>query len=187
MGEDPPPHSPFAFSPRNLDGSPHFWPLANHWNDICPFIHDSHHLATNWRFAQFEGACPVCSTAIGRDLLWPRPTLATVNFGHFVTGRERVGRAKEWARRGEEAKRWGPEKVWGPEGWRAQNSRFFFLLPLPFSFSSLSPLSGGLLVEFWWCFGRSGSQMCLFSPSGRREEAPGGFGAAGASHDNPRA
>ena len=40
----------------------------------------------------------------------------------------------------------------------------FFLSPGLFSclFSSL----WGLLVEFWWCFGRSGPQMCLFSPSG---------------------
>ena len=41
---------------------------------------------------------------------------------------------------------------------------FFFLSPGVFSrlFSSL----GGLLVEFWWCFGRSGPQMWLCSPSG---------------------
>ena len=42
-------------------------------------------------------------------------------------------------------------------------SRFFFLLPPPFSFFFF--LSGDLLVEFWWCFGQSGPQMCLFSPS----------------------
>ena len=40
---------------------------------------------------------------------------------------------------------------------------FFLLLPPAQSFS----LSGGLLlVEFWSCFGRSGPQMCLFSPLG---------------------
>ena len=31
---------------------------------------------------------------------------------------------------------------------------------------SFFPLSRVLLVEFWWCVGRSGPQMCLFSPSG---------------------
>ena len=56
----------------------------------------------------------------------------------------------------------------------AQNFALFFPSPTPiFIFFSLQvssrvffPLSGGLLVEFWWCFGRSGPQMCLFSPSG---------------------
>ena len=40
------------------------------------------------------------------------------------------------------------------------------------------PLSGGLLVEFWWCFGRSGPQMCAFSLWGCRVEAPGGLKSA---------
>ena len=61
-------------------------------------------------------------------------------------------------------------------------SLFFFLLPPPFSFfflsgdllvefflspglfSCLFSSLWGLLVEFWWCFGRSGPQMCLFRP-----------------------
>ena len=68
----------------------------------------------------------------------------------------------------------GPRRVGGPK-----ISRFFFPLPPQFSFflslwvSSrvFFPLSRGLLVEFWWCFGRSGLQMCLFSPSGCRVEA----------------
>ena len=90
---------------------------------------------------------------------------------------------------------WGPErwehkprKGGGPEGWGPRREggpkfRAFFPLPPQFSFFfSLSlwvtsrvffPLSRGLLVEFWWCFGRSGLQMCLFSPSGCRVEAPG--------------
>ena len=39
--------------------------------------------------------------------------------------------------------------------------------------SSVSfPLSGG----FWWCFGRLGPHMCLFSPSGCLVEPPGGLG-----------
>ena len=38
-------------------------------------------------------------------------------------------------------------------------------------FFSLQVSSLGVLVEFWWCFGWSGPQMCLFSPSGCRVEA----------------
>ena len=107
---------------------------------------------------------------------------------------------KVWARRvgsgeskrvgAQTQKKGGGKKVGGPN-----ISRFFFLLPSPSSFFFLSlspgvfsclffslwwssrvffPLSGGLLVEFWWCFGRSGPQMCLFSPSGCRVKAPGG-------------
>ena len=58
---------------------------------------------------------------------------------------------------------------------------FFFPSPTPifilfFSLRVSSrvffPLSGGLLVEFWWCFGQSGPQMCLFSPSGCPVEDP---------------
>ena len=56
-----------------------------------------------------------------------------------------------------------PPSAGPPSARTAQNFALFFLLPLPFSFF---PLSGGLLVEFWSCFGRSGPQMCLFSPSG---------------------
>ena len=46
----------------------------------------------------------------------------------------------------------GARRVGGPKGGGPKISRSFFLLP-------------GDLVEFWWCFGRSGPQMCLFSPS----------------------
>ena len=69
----------------------------------------------------------------------------------------------------------------GPEGWGggrrvgAQNFAFFFPSPAPIFI--IFPLSGGLLVEFWWCFGRSGPQMCLLSPSGCRVEAPGSLQA----------
>ena len=41
-------------------------------------------------------------------------------------------------------------KSGAPEGWGAKFSLFFFPLPLPFSLF-FSSLSGGLLVEFWWC------------------------------------
>ena len=78
-----------------------------------------------------------------------------------------------------------PEKGWGQEGWEAQKFALFFPSPAPIFIFSLSlgmfsclfvslrvssrvffPLSGGLLLEFWSCFGRSGPQMCLFSPLG---------------------
>ena len=51
---------------------------------------------------------------------------------------------------------------------------FFFSLGV---FSCFFSLSGGLLVEFWLCFEDRGPQMCLFSPSGCRVEAPGGLQA----------
>ena len=116
-------------------------------------------------------------------------------------GERRVGPRKGGART---QKKGRGQEGWGPEEWGAKISRFFsfsrlhvhsFLLSLGiFSclFFSLRvssrvffPLSGGLLVEFWWCFGRSGPQMCLFSPSGCRVEAPGGLQAEQRSI-NPR-
>ena len=33
-------------------------------------------------------------------------------------------------------------------------------------------------MEFWLCFGQSGPEMCLFSPSGCRVETPGDLQAA---------
>ena len=63
-------------------------------------------------------------------------------------------------------RRVGPEG-WGPEGWGArrvgpkgggaQNFALFFP-SLPPTFSFIFSLSGDLLVEFWWCVGRSGPQ-----------------------------
>ena len=49
-------------------------------------------------------------------------------------------------------------------------------------------LSGGLLVEFWWCLKRRGAQMCTFGVLGLSCASPGeSGGAAGVSHDSPRA
>ena len=59
------------------------------------------------------------------------------------------GGAPKGGAKGGAPKGWGPEG-WGPEGWGPKISRFFFPLPLQNSF--FSSLSGGLLVEFWWCF-----------------------------------
>ena len=65
------------------------------------------------------------------------------------------------------AQRVGPRRVGGPK-FRA----FFFTLPPQNSF--LSSLSGGLLVEFWWCFffKRRGAQMCTFGVLWLSREAP---------------
>ena len=120
---------------------------------------------------------------------WGPEGLRTRRVGPEMWGPEGWGPNPEkgWRQEG-----WGQEE-WArsPEGWGAQNFALFFPSPasifiLFFSlwgssrvFFSLQvssrvflPLSGGLLVEFWWCFGRSGLQMCLFSPSGCPVEAP---------------
>ena len=97
---------------------------------------------------------------------------------------QKVGGPKGgWEGRGEKVG--GGHKGWG----EPEISRFFFfLLPLPFSFFFLSPdvfscivsslkgSSRGILVGF----GRSGPQMCLFTPSGcpvkpRRPGSRGGL------------
>ena len=71
-------------------------------------------------------------------------------------------------------KKWGPEG-WGPEGWGhegvgARNFALFF--PLPPHNSFFSSVSGGLLVEFWWCLKRRGAQMCTFGVLWLSCEAP---------------
>ena len=48
-------------------------------------------------------------------------------------------------------------------------SRFFFLSPAEISFCLLS---GGPLVEFWWCLKRRGAQMCAFGVLWLLCEAP---------------
>ena len=54
--------------------------------------------------------------------------------------------------------KWGFE---GFEGWGAHNFALFFS-PVPPQNSFFSSLSGGLLVEFWWCLKRRDAQMCVF-------------------------
>ena len=68
-------------------------------------------------------------------------------------GARRVG-AKSGSRKG------GGSKGGGPKGGGPNISRFFF--PLPPQNSFFSSLSGGLLVDFWWCLKRRGTQMCTF-------------------------
>ena len=65
----------------------------------------------------------------------------------------------------------GPRRV-GPEGWGAQNFALFFPVPPQNSFFSF--LSGGLLVEFWWCLKCRGAQMCTFGVLGLSCASPGG-------------
>ena len=48
--------------------------------------------------------------------------------------------------------------------WTAQN--FALFSPLPPQNSFFSFLSGGLLVEFWWCLKRRDPQMCTFGVLG---------------------
>ena len=48
--------------------------------------------------------------------------------------------------------------------------RLFFPLPLPFSLFFC--LSGGLIVEFWWCLKRRDTQMFTFGISGCRVICP---------------
>ena len=142
------------------------------------------------------------ATHFGHDLLWPRPPLATTSFGHRLTD---FGHGQLWAflRVG---RGWGEGGAKGAEGVGARTQKngggpkiscFFFPSPghMFILFLSLSgmfsclffslrvssrvflSLSGGLLVEFWSCFGRSRPQIYLFSPLGCRVEAPGGLQA----------
>ena len=81
----------------------------------------------------------------------------------------------------------GAPKGWGPEGWEAQNFALFFpSLTGNFIHSSLS---GGFLVEFWWCLKRRDAQMCAFGVLWLSCEAPAARsgGATGVPHDNQRA
>ena len=75
-----------------------------------------------------------------------------------------------------------PRRVGGPK-----ISRFFF--PPPATIFILLPLSWGPCVEFWWCLKRRGPEMCTFGVLGLSCEAPAARsgGAAGVSHDSPRA
>ena len=82
-------------------------------------------------------------------------------------------------------KKWSPEG-WIPEGWSPKGggpkiSRFFF--PPPATVFFLLSLSWGPFVEFWWCLKRRGPEEF----SGCRVRAARSGGAAGVSHDSPRA
>ena len=87
----------------------------------------------------------------GQSKFWPKPILANPIFWPIFL-------VSWWGPKGWGAK---PRKSGAPKGgapkggaherWRGANiSRFFFLFPPQNSF--FSSLSGGLLVEFWWCF-----------------------------------
>ena len=77
-----------------------------------------------------------------------------------------------WGPKGWGPKGWGP-KGWGPKGWGPKISRFFPLFRLPFSL--FLSLSGGLLVEFWWCFlKRRVTQMYMFGVLELSCEEPAG-------------
>ena len=101
----------------------------------------------------------------GYGLLWPRRTLARPT---LATVRPTLARARPTFATTFNLATLpilvGPGRFWPtdrPPPDRPKISRFFFLLPPPFSF--FFSISGDLLVEFWWCFGRSGPQTCLFT------------------------
>ena len=56
--------------------------------------------------------------------------------------------------------------------------KFRSFFPLPPQNSFFSSLSGGLLVEFWWCLKRRVPEMCAFGVLWLSCASPGGFGAA---------
>ena len=91
------------------------------------------------------------------------------NVGARRVGATRVGGARRPRPRKSGGPKGGGPEGWGPEGWGAQNFALFFLLPLPFS---MFFLSGGLLVEFWWCLKRRDPEMCTFGVLGLSCEAP---------------
>ena len=66
----------------------------------------------------------------------------------------------------------GAPKGGGPKGGGPKISRFFS--PVPPQNSFFSSLSGGLLVEFWWCLKHRGAQMCTFGVLGLSCASPGG-------------
>ena len=112
-------------------------------------------------------------------------------------GEGRRAGAREWALK-VGAGGWGEgvgtqkQKKGGGPKFRAffsfSRSHFHYFFSLWGSSRVFFPLSGGLLVEFWRCFGRSGSRMCWFSPlrcRGNSLQRPAGRREL--SHDNPRA
>ena len=76
---------------------------------------------------------------------------------------------------------WGPEG-WGPEGW-AQHFALFFPLPLPFPL--FFSVSGGLLVEFWWCL-KAGTLKCARMQFSHCREKPGQKRRKEKSHKNQK-
>ena len=59
----------------------------------------------------------------------------------------------------------GAPDCWAPKGGVPKNFVLFFSLACH-CFSFILPLSGGLLVEFWWFLKRQGPQMCTFGVFG---------------------
>ena len=95
----------------------------------------------------------------GQIQFWANPFLAQI--GVLVVWPRRVGAPKG-----------GPRRVGGPEGFCA-----FFPSPAPFSLFLF--VSGCLLVVFWWCLKRRGSQMSTFGVLGLSCEAPAASGPPG--------
>ena len=124
------------------------------------------------------------------DRIWPDRIWPIFCFG----GPPRGGGPKSGGPKG-----WGPLGVGAPKGWGpeprksgarrvgARNFALFFSLS-PTGKFILSSLSGGFLVEFWWCLKRRDAQMCAFGVlwlSCGTPAAPPDR-AAGVPHDNQR-
>ena len=109
--------------------------------------------------------------------LWPQPSrLWPQPHGPIMVGPSRFGPTPTASDRPplRTAHRFGPPKISRFFSFSRPHFHSFFTLwgssRVFFSLSrcllvSFFPLAEGLLEEFWWCFGRSGPQMCLFSPS----------------------
>ena len=78
-----------------------------------------------------------------------------------------------WGPEGSGTAAWGLEG-WGPEGGGPKILRFFFFPSPDPIFALFLSLSGGLLVEFWWCLKHRGTQMCMFGVLGLSCASPGG-------------
>ena len=99
---------------------------------------------------------------------------------------EKAGPRKVGPRR-VEAPKGGAPKGGAPKGGGPKISRFFF--PPPATIFFLLTFSWGPHVEFWWCLKRRGPEMCTFGVLGLSCAGPAARsgGAAGVSHDSPRA
>ena len=132
----------------------------------------------------------LAKTDFGQNRLWPKPTLAKPTLAKSsliccvvccvvccMRGVGTVSRYSGVSCVGVGFKVWfGPSlPLDRPSPGPPKISRFFFF-PLPLQNSLFSSLSGGLLVEFWWCMKHRGVQMCTFGVLGLSCASPGGPG-----------
>ena len=124
---------------------------------------------------QARGPNPVGARRVGARRVGARRVGGPKGGGPEGWGARRVGGPKGGGPEGWGARRVGGPKGGGPEGWGARRVgglKFRAFFPLPPQNSFFSSLSGGLLVEFWWCLKRRGAQMCTFGVLWLSCEAP---------------